>query len=54
MSKFCGVPGQVFKVGVTVTVEVMGEEPLLVAVNAPMLLVPLAANPVFVLLFVQA
>ena len=53
ISKFCGVPGQLFKVGVTVTVEVMGEEPLFVAVNALMLLVPLAANPVLVLLFVQ-
>jgi hypothetical protein len=48
-----GVPGHPFAVGVTVIVAVTGAVPVLVAVNAAILPVPLAARPMLVLLFVQ-
>lgn len=47
------VPGHPATVGVTVIVAVTGDAVALVAVNAPMLPVPLAAKPMAVLLFVQ-
>lgn len=50
-----GVPVQPANVGVTVTVDVIGLEVLLVAVNEGIVAVaPLAPNPTAVLLFVQA
>ena len=51
--KVAGVPGQPFAVGVTVTVAVTGVLPVLVAVNAPMLPLPLAARPIEGVEFVQ-
>ena len=49
-----GVPVQTPPVvGVTVIVEVMGVVPALVAVNEPMLPLPLPVRPMPVLLFVQ-
>jgi hypothetical protein len=50
----CGVPEQVPIFGVTVTVEVIAEAVLLAAVKLLMSLVPEAARPVAVLLFVHA
>jgi len=47
-------PGQPFAVGVTVTVEVTGALPILVAVKVPMLPLPETAKPMVALLFVQA
>jgi len=47
-------PGQPFAVGVTVTVEVTGALPVLVAVKIPMLPLPEAAKPMVASLFVQA
>ena len=53
--KFCGVPEQVWpplvKVGVTVTVALIGAVPALVAVKAGSEPVPLAPSPMAVLLF---
>ena len=55
-----GDPGQLatgtppVKVGVTVTVEVMGAPVLLIVVNVGIFPVPLPASPIVVLLFVQA
>ena len=51
--KFCGVPVQPFKVGVTVMVAVTGEAVAFVAVNTAMFPVPLAPSPIDVVLFVQ-
>jgi hypothetical protein len=51
--KLTGVPPQPVDDGVTVMVAVMGDVVLLVAVNDAILPVPLAANPMAVLLFVQ-
>jgi hypothetical protein len=50
-----GVPVQVvvFKLGVTVMVPVTGVVPVLVAINDPMLPVPLAARPIDGVLFTQ-
>lgn len=48
-----GVPVQPLAVGVTVMVALMGELPVLVAVNAGMVPFPLAARPMAVLLFAQ-
>jgi hypothetical protein len=56
MVNVCGVPVQVGEApadGVTVMVAEMGVVPLLVAVNAAILPVPLAPKPMAVLLFVQ-
>ena len=47
------VPVQLFAVGVIVMVAVMGAVVVLVAVNEGTLLVPLAARPMAVLLFVH-
>jgi len=44
-----GVPWQLLTVAVTLMVAVIGEEPVLVAVNAGMLPLPLAPNPMAVL-----
>ena len=49
----CAVPGQPFTVGVTVMVAVTGVVPVLIAVKAAILPVPLAASPIAGLLFVQ-
>lgn len=49
-----GVPVQPLAVGVTVMVEVTAAEPVLVAVNAGVLPVPLAASPIDVLELVHA
>jgi hypothetical protein len=49
-----GVPGQLFAVGVTVIVAVIGVIPALVAVNEGTFPFPLAASPMAVLLLVQA
>ena len=49
-----GVPTQPLAVGVIVIVDVTGAVPVLVAVNAPMLPLPLAAKPMLASLFVQA
>lgn len=53
MVNVSGVPGQPAAVGVTVMVAVTGVLPLLLAVNAGIFPVPLAARPIEVLLFVQ-
>ena len=53
MVKFCEVPVQPLNVGVTVMVAVTGEAVAFVAVNDPMLPVPLAPKPMDVVLFVQ-
>ena len=53
MVKETGVPGQPLAVGVTVIVAVMAAFVALVAVNEEMSPVPLAANPMAVLEFVQ-
>ncbi len=53
MVNVTGVPVQPPATGVTVMVDVTGEVPALVAVNEPMLPVPLAARPMEVLLLVQ-
>jgi hypothetical protein len=49
----CAVPGQLLAVGVTVIVPVIGAFVVLVAVNAAIFPVPLAASPIVVLLFVH-
>ena len=49
-----GVPVQPESVGVTVMVDVIGLVPVLVAVNAGVFPVPLAAKPMVVLEFVHA
>ena len=51
--KVIGVPAQPFAEGVTVIVAVIGALVMLVAVNAAILPVPLAAKPIDVVLFVQ-
>ena len=51
--KFCAIPGQFPKVGVTIIVEVLFVVPVLVPTNEAILLIPLAPKPVVVLLFVQ-
>jgi hypothetical protein len=48
-----GVPAQPFALGVTVIVAVTAVPPVLTAVNAGILPVPLAANPMLGALFVQ-
>ena len=48
-----GGPGQAPNTGVTVIVAITGELVALVAVNAAILPVPLAARPIDVVLFVQ-
>ena len=57
MVKVIGVPVQLMpplvNVGVTVMVAVTGVLPILMAINAGMVLVPLAPRPMDVLLFVQ-
>jgi hypothetical protein len=53
MVKVTGVPLQPFAFGVTVTVEVKGPVVVLVPTKEAMFPVPLAPNPVAVLLFVQ-
>ena len=53
MVKETGVPGQPLAVGVTSIVPVIGVFPVLVAVNEAIFPVPLAANPMAVLVFVQ-
>ena len=53
MVKVRGVPLQLFDTGVTVIVATTGVLLVLVAVNVPILPVPLAARPIEVLLFVQ-
>ena len=54
MVKVTGAPGQVPKVGVTVTVEEIEFVVVFVAVKDGMFPVPFAPNPVAVLLLVQA
>ena len=51
--KVCAVPGQLLAVGVTVTVEVIGVVPVLMAEKDAMFVLPEAAKPVLVLSFVQ-
>jgi len=51
--KVAGGPVQLFKVGITVIVEVIGEVELLTAKNDGILPLPLAANPIAGLEFVQ-
>ena len=53
MVKETGVPSQSLIFGVTVIVPVIGEVPVLVAVNEPILPVPVAANPMDGVLFIQ-
>ena len=53
MVKETGVPGQPLIVGVTSIVPVIAALVELVAVNEPIFPVPLAANPIAVLVFVQ-
>ena len=53
MVKFCAGPGQPFAVGVTVMVAVTGTLVVLIAVNAGMFPLPLAARPMEGLSFVQ-
>ena len=53
MVKDSGVPGQPLKVGVTVIVPVIAVFPALVAVNEAIFPVPLTANPMAALSFVQ-
>ena len=53
MVKDSGVPGQPLIVGVTVIVPLIAVFPALVAVNEAIFPVPLAANPIAVLSFVQ-
>jgi hypothetical protein len=49
----CGVPGHPLAVGVTVIVDVTAVVPVLMALKAAMLPLPLAASPMDVLLLVQ-
>lgn len=51
--KLVGVPLQLLAVGVTETVEIIGEVVEFMALNEAIFPVPFAANPVFELLFVQ-
>ena len=51
--KFCAVPGQLPKVGVTVIVEVLFVVPVLVPTNEAIFPIPPTPKPVVVLLFVQ-
>ena len=53
MVKDSGVPGQPLIVGVTVIVPLIAVFPVLVAVNEAIFPVPLAANPMAALVFVQ-
>ena len=53
IAKDCGIPAQVFAVGVTINVAVRGVEPEFVAKNEGILPVPLAAKPMLDVLFVQ-
>ena len=53
MTKETGVPGQPLAVGVTSIVPVIAAFVVLVAVNEPISPVPLVANPMAVLVFVQ-
>jgi hypothetical protein len=53
MVNTCGVPPQPPATGVTVIVDIMIVAPVLVAVNAGILPVPLAATPIDGALFVQ-
>ena len=53
IANVCGVPGQPSNEGVTVTVAVTGEVPLLMAVNEGMFPVPVAARPMDVVLLVH-
>jgi hypothetical protein len=53
MVKDCGVPEQPLVVGVTCTVPLIDTVVELVAVNEAILPVPLAGNPIPVLVFVQ-
>jgi hypothetical protein len=51
--KVCGVPVQPFTVGVTVMVAITGAAPGLIAANAAMFPLPLAASPIEGVLFTQ-
>ena len=53
MVKDCGVPGQLLAVGVIVIVALIAAFVEFVAVNEAIFPVPLAGNPMAVLLFVQ-
>jgi len=53
MLKVCEVPGHPLADAVTTIVDVMGLELVLFAVNAGIFPVPVAVNPMDVLLFVQ-
>ena len=53
MVKVCGVPAHPSNDGVTVTVAVTGEVPVLVAVKEGIFPVPVAPSPILVLLFDQ-
>ena len=53
MVKDCGVPGQLLAVGVTVIVALIAAFVELFAVNEAIFPVPLAGNPMAVLLLVQ-
>ena len=53
MVKETGVPGQSLIVGVTCIVPVIVAVPVFVAVNEDIFPVPLAGNPIAVLVFVQ-
>ena len=53
IAKDCGIPAQVFAVGVTVIVAIRGVEPEFIAVNAAIFPVPLVVKPMLVVLFVQ-
>jgi hypothetical protein len=48
--KVSGVPGQLFAVGVTITIAVTGVVPALVAVKLPVLALPVVPKPTSTLL----
>ena len=53
MVKLAGVPLQLFATGVAVIVATTGAIPVLMAVTEGIVLVPVAATPIELLLFVQ-